>query len=345
MTVTSPFTEETLSTLRTLVDNACADPKTTIPGATVVIVDKTGTELFAHSAGKRGAHSSEPMTLDNIFWIASCTKMLVGVAVMQLVEKNILNLDDKEQIESLCPELRDLKVLKEDGTLEEKKNAITLRMLLTHTAGFGYTFFNDRLREWSYPAGVDEFSGRMEDVKTPLLFQPGEGWEYGVGLDWAGIALQRATGLTLNEYLQKHIFAPLGIKEMSMIPNEDMRRRMAYMNHRGEDGTLRPRDHLLRAPLVVDLNDEAEIKRVFDSGGAGVNPRRPPEQRNVPENRRPAPVSRHSRHHVHEPDPAYAALQSAEHPRVETRSDEPDSRALPCCRRPTAGMGPDLYAE
>ncbi|KAL4971589.1 beta-lactamase/transpeptidase-like protein [Aspergillus desertorum] len=265
-----PFTEQTVLTLRAIVDTACADSKTTIPGATVVIVNKNGEELFAHSAGKRGADSPEPMTLDTIFWIASCTKMLVGLACMQLVEKSVLNLDDKEQIESLCPELRDLKVLKGDGTLEEKKNAITLRMLLTHTAGFGYTFFNDRLREWSYPAGVDEFSGRIEDVKTPLLFQPGEGWEYGVGIDWAGIALERATGLALNEYLERHILQPLGIKDMSMIPNEDMRGRLAYMNHRENDGTLRARDHLLRAPLVVDLTDEAEVKRIFNSGGAGM---------------------------------------------------------------------------
>ncbi|KAL4998441.1 beta-lactamase/transpeptidase-like protein [Aspergillus recurvatus] len=265
-----PFTEQTVSALRSIVDTACSDPKTTIPGATVVVVDKDGQELFAHSAGKRGAESSEPMTLDTIFWIASCTKMLVGVACMQLVEKSILNLDDKEQIESLCPELRDIKVLKEDGTLEEKTNAITLRMLLTHTAGFGYSFFNDRLREWSYPAGVDEFSGRIVDVRTPLLFQPGEGWEYGVGIDWAGIALERATGLTLNEYLQRHILQPLGIKDMSMIPNSDMRGRLAYMNHRDRDGTLRPRDHLLRAPLVADLTNEAEVKSVFNSGGAGM---------------------------------------------------------------------------
>ncbi|KAL4816678.1 beta-lactamase/transpeptidase-like protein [Aspergillus spinulosporus] len=265
-----PFTEQTVSALRDLVDAACSDSKTGIPGVTVVIVDKNGQELFAHAAGKRGVDSVEPMTLDTVFWIASCTKMLVGIACMQLVEKSILNLDDKEQIESLCPELRDLGVLKEDGTLEEKKNPITLRMLLTHTAGFGYSFFNDRLRQWSYPAGLDEFSGRIEDVRTPLLFQPGEGWEYGVGIDWAGIALERATGLTLNEYLQRHIFQPLGIKHMSMIPTEEMRSRLAYMNHRDHNGTLRPRDHLLRTPLVVDLGNPAEVKRVFNSGGAGM---------------------------------------------------------------------------
>ena len=53
-------------------------------------------------------------------------------------------------------------------------------MLLSHTAGFGYSFFNERLRDWGFPVGIDEFSGRFEDMKMPLLFQPGEGWEYGV---------------------------------------------------------------------------------------------------------------------------------------------------------------------
>jgi hypothetical protein len=78
--------------------------------------------------------------------------------------------------------LKKLRVLQPDGTLGEKKNAITLRMLLTHTAGFGYTFFNERLRDWAFPVGVDEFSGRIEDMNVPLLFQPGDGWEYGVSL-------------------------------------------------------------------------------------------------------------------------------------------------------------------
>ncbi|KAL3494378.1 beta-lactamase/transpeptidase-like protein [Aspergillus germanicus] len=266
-----PLPEETFATLRILVDDACADPKTTIPGAVVVVVDKEGNELFAHAAGKRGAESSEPMTLDTIFWIASCTKLLVGIACMQLVEQRKLSLDDESQIEQLCPELKTIKVLKEDGSFEDKKRPITLRMLLTHTAGFGYSFFNERLRDWSYPAGVDEFSGRVEDITSmPLLFQPGEGWEYGVGIDWAGIALERVTGLALNTYLQKHIFQPLGIKDMSMIPNEDMRSRLAYMNFRDSEGKLRGRDHLLRLPLVVHPDNEEEVKRVFNSGGAGM---------------------------------------------------------------------------
>lgn len=168
--------------LREIVDNACTDQSAGIPGTTVVVVGKDG-ELFAHSAGKKGVASDEPMTLDNVYWIASCTKMLAGIACMQLVEQGILKLDDGEHLEGLCPELKDLQVLREDGTFEKKKRAITLRMLLTHTAGFGYTFFNERLRDWSLPIGGDEFSGRFADINMPLLFQPGEGWEYGVSED------------------------------------------------------------------------------------------------------------------------------------------------------------------
>jgi CubicO group peptidase (beta-lactamase class C family) len=94
---------------------------------------RDGKELFAHAAGKRGVNSHEEMTLENIFWIASCTKMIVGIACMQLVEQGKLHLDDGDEIERLIPELKELKVLQKDGKLVDKNKKITLRMLLTHT--------------------------------------------------------------------------------------------------------------------------------------------------------------------------------------------------------------------
>ena len=127
------FSSAVLGSLRQTVDTACTDPKSDIPGATVVVVGRDGKELFAHCAGKRGVNSNEPMTQDNIYWIASCTKMIVGIACMQLVEQGKLALDDSNQLEKLCPELKNVKVLQNDGTMVEKKRAITLRMLLTHT--------------------------------------------------------------------------------------------------------------------------------------------------------------------------------------------------------------------
>lgn len=129
----SPLPDSVVQNLKATVDKACANPKSDIPGTSVVVVGKDGKELFAHSAGKRGINSSENMTLDNVFWIASCTKMIAGIACMQLVEQGKLQLDDGEQIEKLLPELKDVKVLQKDGKLVEKNKKITLRMLLTHT--------------------------------------------------------------------------------------------------------------------------------------------------------------------------------------------------------------------
>lgn len=178
------FSTETVDALKQTIDAACVDRQTGIPGTSVFVVDREGKELFSHAAGTRGFLTKEPMTVDNIFWIASCTKMIVGMCCMQLVEKGVLALDDVEGLEVLCPELRAVKVLEGDREngfrLVEKKKGITLRMLLSHTAGFGYTFFNEKLRDYGLPVGIDEFTGDMKDFVQPLVNQPGERWEYGV---------------------------------------------------------------------------------------------------------------------------------------------------------------------
>lgn len=154
-----------------------------------------------------------------------------------------------------------------DQANEPRRNKRDSSAYLPIIAGFSYTFFNHELRNYSQPAGFDEFSGDIKDIIQPLVFQPGEGWEYGVNIDWAGVALQRVTGMPLNDYCHKNIFEPLGLKNISMFPTEDMKKRLAFMNHRKSDGSLVGRDHLLRKPLVVD---SSEVKNVFNSGGAGA---------------------------------------------------------------------------
>jgi len=258
---------ETIHSLQQKVDDICKDPTYDVPGMTVVVVDRDGKELFAHSSGKRGLGSSEAMSLDNIFWIASCTKMITGIACMQLVEQNILALDDVAQVEKLSPELRDVKVLGDDGKLVEKERGITLRMLLTHTAGFGYSFFNEKLRDYNKGIGYDEFSGHLYDIQQPLANQPGTRWEYGLGIDWAGILLERATGMSLNSYMQRFIFKPLGIENISMFPTQSMKDKLAHMHIRDPDGKISRYDHILRRPLIV--NTEEQVKDCFNSGGAG----------------------------------------------------------------------------
>ncbi|KAF7624858.1 beta-lactamase class C and other penicillin binding protein [Aspergillus flavus] len=261
------LTPNVTGSLQARLDEACADQEKGIPGAVVVMVGKDGLEYFAHASGKRGYGSSEPMTLDNIFWIASCTKFITGIACMQLVEQGLLSLDDSAQVETICPELKRVQVLQDDGSLVDKRQGITLRMLLAHTAGFGYSFFNEKLRDYSKPVGYDEFSGSFYDMLQPLVNQPGERWEYGVNIDWAGLLVERVTGLSLNDYFHQNIFEPLDLHNISMFPNASMKSRLAHMNSRAPDGQLSPRDHLLRRPLIVE--DARDIACCFNSGGAG----------------------------------------------------------------------------
>lgn len=119
------------------IDKVTAD-KNRIPGCVFVAVNKDGKALIEHASGDRGLDTQEPITLDSVFWIASCTKMICGIAAMQLVEQGLLALDDADQLEDICPELRTISILKNvdkcgNPEMIDKKHRITLRMLLTHT--------------------------------------------------------------------------------------------------------------------------------------------------------------------------------------------------------------------
>ena len=123
--------------IRDAIEEVTADANK-IPGCVAVVVGKDGKTIFSHASGKRGVDTQAPMTLDSIFWIASCTKMIGGIAAMQLCEQGKLGLDDADIVEKICPELKTVRILKdvdENGKPElvDKKNRITMRMLLTHT--------------------------------------------------------------------------------------------------------------------------------------------------------------------------------------------------------------------
>lgn len=124
---------KTLEALKGRIDSACSDPDNGLPGAAVAVVGKDGKLLFSHAGGQRGHGSPEPLSPDCVFWIASCTKLITGIACMQLVEQGRLSLDDANEIDRICPELKDVNVLQEDGKLVDRKRGITLRMLLSHT--------------------------------------------------------------------------------------------------------------------------------------------------------------------------------------------------------------------
>ncbi|EXJ62617.1 beta-lactamase [Cladophialophora yegresii CBS 114405] len=257
--------------LKSQIDALTSDP-TGAPGVVFAAVNKAGDIIFEHASGKVGAGKAEDMTTDHIFWIASCTKMITGIAAMQLVEQGKLSLDDVDVVEKLAPELKAVQVWDPAAQkLVPKKKGITLRMLLSHTAGFGYGFFDDRLNDWAGPLGLDEFSGSYHDyLSQPLVNQPGEVWEYGINIDWAGILIERASGLKLNDYFQQHIFAPLHITHINMFPTDEMKKKLAYMNARSPvDGSLslNHNGHLNRRPLYASTKEE--IEGTFHAGGAG----------------------------------------------------------------------------
>jgi CubicO group peptidase (beta-lactamase class C family) len=212
---------------------------------------------------------------------------------MQLVEQGKLALDDSVQLELLAPELKRVRVLERDENngfrLNRKERSITLRMLLNHTckktpnpschftltlkfhvrpiiAGFGYAFEDIKLRDWSRPVGIDDFSGNPNDVlHGPLVSQPGTKFQYGVGLDWVGTLVERVTGLSLEEYFQTFILRPLDIKSITFFPCKESKATVAYMHSRTADGTLSIRDHLYRYPLLPYNPQEYH----FCMGGAG----------------------------------------------------------------------------
>ena len=123
--------------LNKLIDDACADQIAGLPYASAVLVGRERTALFEHSSGTTAAAGQQPALdkpgSDDILWLASCTKLVTTIACLQLVEQDRLSLDDSNQVEAICPELKNVMVLLKDGTLVPKMRGITLRMLLTHT--------------------------------------------------------------------------------------------------------------------------------------------------------------------------------------------------------------------
>ncbi|KAK5076555.1 hypothetical protein LTR64_005965 [Lithohypha guttulata] len=251
--------------LKTQIDAATAEPAENIPGVVYVAVNKKGEMILEHAAGKAGLRVDEDMTLDHSFWIASCTKMITGIACMQLVEQGKLALDDGDLVEKLAPELKEVQVF--DGkNLHPKKRQITLRMLLSHTGNF----FDQRVQDYYGAGGINEFSGLPYDyLSQPLVNQPGEVWEYGINIDWAGILVERASGKKLNDYFQEHIFQPMGITHINMFPTKDMLSKFAYMHDRDAKGNVHRRNdgHLARAPLIAQT--QADRDAIFQQGGAG----------------------------------------------------------------------------
>lgn len=218
--------------------------------------------IYSGAFGARENGGSVAMTEDSVFWIASMTKPLTSAAAMQLVERGKLKLD--EPVGALLPGLASPKVLEgfaADGTpkLRPARTAITLRHLLTHTAGFCYDMWNADMVRYMQHAGIPGIITCEEKALTiPLTNDPGTAWEYGINIDFAGKAVEAASGKTLGAYLRDELFEPLGMKDTSFKLRDDQLKRRASMHARKTEQSF---DVI---PFEVPQQPE------FEMGGGGL---------------------------------------------------------------------------
>ena len=212
-----------------------------VPGVVALAANETGV-VYQGAFGTREVGTERPMTLDTVVWIASMTKAITSVAAMQLVEQDRVGLD--EPLAERLPELGQVQVLEgfdEAGAprLRPPRRPITLRHLLTHTAGFTYDIWNAdmvRYQEYGQIAGIIEC--KNVTLQNPLVFDPGERWEYGINIDWVGKTVEHLSGQSLEDYFRAHIFGPLGMADSGFVIQPARRARLASMHVRQADGSL-----------------------------------------------------------------------------------------------------------
>jgi methyl acetate hydrolase len=233
-----------------------------VPGVVAAAADEGGV-IYQGAFGRRSLASDDAMSLDTVFRIASMTKAITATAAMQMVEQGKLALD--QPAGEVMRELANPQVLEGfdaagKPVLRPAREKITLRRLLTHTAGFVYDTWNGNQKRFAEVTGLPAArTGKLEALNAPLGFEPGERWEYGINIDWAGRMVEAVSGQNLEVYMQRHIFGPLGMRDTSFEPRADWSPRTVQVHARQADGSLTPLD---TAPPPAN--------REFYAGGGGL---------------------------------------------------------------------------
>lgn len=222
-----------------------------VPGAVGCVVTRHG-GVRAGAAGVRVAGRDDPATPDTVLALFSCTKPITAAAALQCIESGRGHLD--EPVGERLPAIDRLRVLTGyDATGQALYRAptrrVTVRHLLLHTAGFGYPFFSPTLAGWltaeRHPSVI---SGQAAALETPLLFDPGAQWEYGISTDWLGRWIEHVADQPLEEVLRAWIFDPLGMVDATFAPDRLQRRRLMRMHGRSADGVAERRRDLEPPP-------------------------------------------------------------------------------------------------
>ena len=251
-----------------VIDAAVAEKR--VVGA-VVLIAYDGKVVHRRAAGLSNREARTPMSAERIFRLSSLTKPILSAAAMALVEKGKLGLD-----ETLTKWLPDFRPRLADG----RAPVITLRQLLTHTSGLGYGFAEGPegpYHQAQISDGLDESTVSLEKnlrrlASVPLLFEPGTAWNYSLGVDVAGAALERAADAPLADVVSQRVTAPLGMSDTAFYCREPARLAIPYVNDRSEPV-------LMSDPAVVTLLPGTNIRyspsralnsHAFPSGGCGM---------------------------------------------------------------------------
>ena len=233
-----------------------------VPGVVAMATDRNGT-LYEGAFGKRVLGQDAAMTTDTVVWIASMTKALTGAAAMQCVERGKLDLESPAS--KWVPELASVEVLEGfdaagQPRTRKPKRPITLRHLLTHTAGFAYEIWSGDIQRYQAAKGLPGITTcQNAALRTPLLFDPGERWDYGINIDFVGKAVEAASGKKLGAALKENLLDPLGMRDTAFKITPAMRQRLAKIHQRGDDGKLVPL-------MELEIPQEPE----FEMGGGGL---------------------------------------------------------------------------
>jgi methyl acetate hydrolase len=253
-----------------------------VPGVVALATNREG-NIYEGAAGLRSLGNGQAMTTDTVCAIFSTTKALAGTACLQLVEDGRLDLDAPAK--NYAPDIGGIQVLDGfdadgDPILRPPKRDVTTRMLLLHTAGFGYDFFNEQYNRLAEEHGQPSIvTSSRASLMTPLLFDPGDEWEYGSNIDWAGQVIEGIAGKRLGEVMHERILEPLGMDSTSFTLDGDMRSRMAVIHQREDDGSLDPLDFELPDPevhmgghgLYSTVEDYCKFIRMWLNDGMGPN--------------------------------------------------------------------------
>lgn len=210
-----------------------------VPHVAAIVADRDGV-IYEGGMGPRIAgESDEPVTTSTVFHIMSMTKIIATTAALQQAERGELNLD--APVEDYLPEFAAVQVLEGfDGDtprLRAPASRATVKQLVTHTAGFGYWFWNADLNRYEKVTGIPNVvPGNADAFKAPMVVEPGTQFNYGINTDWLGKVVEAVAGKSLDVVIKENVTGPLGMNDTMFLLDTGRKDNAATVHTKNEAG-------------------------------------------------------------------------------------------------------------